>query len=59
MNVSILLKFSTWDSASQHVTLTEIMCNASSLYVTQLAEKKPKDFQQVSNLTERKSISTT
>ena len=51
--------FSILGSVSQHGTLQQIMSNVSLLYMTQLAGKEPKDFQQVSKLTELKCISTT
>ena len=37
MNVYILFKFSTLGSVSQHGTLQQIISNASSLFLTQLA----------------------
>ena len=50
---------STLGSVSQHVTLQQIISNASSLYMTQLAGKEPNNFQQVLKLIELKSIFTT
>ena len=58
-NVYRLFKFSTVGSASQHYTLQQIMSNAASLYMTQLAGKEPNNFHEVSKLIELKSISTT
>ena len=57
-NTYRLFKFSTLGSISQHGTLEQIMSNASSLYMTQLAGKESNNFQQVSKLIELKSIST-
>ena len=57
-NINRLLKFSALGSISQHGTLEQIMSNASSLYMTQLAGKESNNFQQVSKLIELKSIST-
>ena len=59
MNIYRLFKFSTLDSVSQHVTLQQIISNASSFYMTQLAGKEPNNFQQVLKLIELKSILTT
>ena len=59
MNIYRLFKFSTLDSVSQHVTLHQFISNASSFYMTQLAGKEPKKFQQVLKLIELKSILTT
>ena len=52
-------KFSILDSVSQHVTLQQIISNASSVYMTQLAGKEPNNFQQVLKLVGLKSIFTT
>ena len=59
MNVYRLSRYSSLNSASQHGTFQEIISNAFSLYITQLAGKEPNNFQQVSKLMELKSISTT
>ena len=59
MNVYRLFKFFTLGSLSKHGTLQQIMSNASSLCMTQLAGKVPNDFQKVSKLIELKSFSTT
>ena len=58
-NIYILFKFSTLDSISQHGILQEIMSNASLLYMTHLAEKETKNFEQVLKLIELKFISRT
>ena len=50
MNIYGLFKFSTLDSVSQQVTPQQIISNASSLYMTQLAGKEPNNSQQVSKL---------
>ena len=56
-NIYILFKFPTLDSISQHGILQEIMSNASLLYMTHLAEKETKNFEQVLKLIELKFIS--
>ena len=58
-NVYRLFKFSTVGSASQHGTLQQIMSNAASLYMTQLAGIESNNLHEVSKLIELKSISTT
>ena len=58
-NVYRLFKFFNVGSVSQHGTLQQIMSNAASLYMTQLAGKEPNNFHEVSKLIELKSISTT
>ena len=56
MNNYRLFKFSTLDSVSQHVALQQIISNAPSLYMTQLAGKEPNNFSKLINL---RSIFTT
>ena len=57
MNVYRLFKIFTLGSISQNGTLLQIMSNAYSLYMIQLAGKEPNSFQEVSKLIELKSIS--
>ena len=60
MNIYRLFKFPTLDSVPQHVTLQQIISNATSLHMTQLAAgKEPNNFQQVLKLIDLKSIFTT
>ena len=59
MNIYGLFKFSTLDNVSQHVTLQQIISNASSLHMTQLAGTEPNNFQQELKLIELESIFTT
>ena len=59
MNIYKLSKFFTLFSVYQHVTLQQIISNASSLYMTELAGKEPNNFEQVLKLIELKTIFTT
>ena len=56
MNIYRIFKFPTVGSVSQRDTLQQIMSNASSLYLNQLAGKEPNNFHQVSKLVELNSI---
>ena len=59
MNVYGLFKFSSLDSISKYGTHQQIISNASSLYMAQLAEKEPNNFQQISKLIELEAVSKT
>ena len=56
MNIYRIFKFPTVGSVSQRDTLQQIMSNASSSYLNQLAGKEPNNFHQVSKLVELNSI---